>query len=236
MSRHIFCLIMAASWPKSGDSRGLEKVSLSSWQQALFTWVSSNWSPPNADTHGLMPPVPRAIKVSPIKGAHLFVYVTQIHVRSIRHHRRRWRHRRRRHRWRHRSRRHFRCCCLICLTQTWYSKFSIKKRNESEMSGEGWREGERQGKREEWEKVGLSLEKERDVESNIFKLILLEQHNDTRYRNRKVSSTQSERQTGRQIDIQTVKQTEDRSTDGHGQIARQADRHTNRHATRQTDR
>ena len=29
------------------------------------TWPSLNWSPPKADTHGLIPPVPRAIITKP---------------------------------------------------------------------------------------------------------------------------------------------------------------------------
>lgn len=29
------------------------------------TWDSWNWSPPNADTQGLIPPVPKAIMIKP---------------------------------------------------------------------------------------------------------------------------------------------------------------------------
>ena len=35
---------------------------------ALHTWSALNWSPPNADTQGLIPPVPRAINSSPTMG------------------------------------------------------------------------------------------------------------------------------------------------------------------------
>ena len=31
----------------------------------LLTWSSLNWSPPNAETHGLIPPVPTAITTNP---------------------------------------------------------------------------------------------------------------------------------------------------------------------------
>lgn len=34
----------------------------------FVTWPDSNWSPPNADTQGLIPPVPRAISIKPIYG------------------------------------------------------------------------------------------------------------------------------------------------------------------------
>ena len=30
------------------------------------TWPSLNWSPPNAETHGFMPPVPNAITIKPM--------------------------------------------------------------------------------------------------------------------------------------------------------------------------
>ena len=36
-----------------------------------LTWPSLNWSPPNADTQGLMPPVPSAITASPMKASAL---------------------------------------------------------------------------------------------------------------------------------------------------------------------
>ena len=32
----------------------------------LSPWSSLNWSPPNADTQGLIPPVPMAITIRPI--------------------------------------------------------------------------------------------------------------------------------------------------------------------------
>ena len=53
----------------------------------IFTCPALNWSPPNADTHGLMPPVPIPIRNNATAGPYLEKYGIQLNaiVKIIRH-------------------------------------------------------------------------------------------------------------------------------------------------------
>lgn len=52
-------LVEFDSWVFITHSCGFRKA-------RALTWPSSNWSPPNADTQGFIPPVPKAIRARPI--------------------------------------------------------------------------------------------------------------------------------------------------------------------------
>lgn len=58
-------------WRKHFVSLGFDSwvfiiIDVVSVEAHVLTWPSSNWSPPNADTQGFIPPVPRAIRTRPI--------------------------------------------------------------------------------------------------------------------------------------------------------------------------
>lgn len=61
-----FCLSL--TWRQKGQSEGSRgsAARVGAAGRSPLTFSSSNWSPPKAETQGLIPPVPKAMRISPI--------------------------------------------------------------------------------------------------------------------------------------------------------------------------
>ena len=53
--------------------------------KTTLTWSALNWSAPKEDTLGLIPPVPRPIRINPTAGPYLKETVTHVWISSLHH-------------------------------------------------------------------------------------------------------------------------------------------------------